>query len=68
MDSLGLSGDHEIRTVPDLLHAIDKARSNEDRLRISNRAHYLGLGHRVPGNWNLDGSLRGASSSDDDCG
>ncbi|MGH3546691.1 MAG: hypothetical protein ACRDQU_00895 [Pseudonocardiaceae bacterium] len=65
MDTMGLSGTHEIRTVPDLLHAIDKARGDEDRLRISNRAHYLGLGHKLPSNWNPDGSLRGEAPTDD---
>jgi hypothetical protein len=48
---------HEIRTVPDLMYAISRAKDDEDRLRIWNRAHYLGLGSRLPGNWMPDGSL-----------
>jgi hypothetical protein len=38
-------------------HAISRAKDDEDRLRIWNRAHYLGLGSRLPGNWMPDGSL-----------
>jgi len=55
---MGLSGTHEIRTVADLLYEVSRADSDEDRLRIFNRAEYLGLGHRVPREWNHDGSLR----------
>jgi hypothetical protein len=49
---------HEIRTVPDLLYAISRAEDDEDRLRISNRAHYLGLGSKIPSDWNADGTMR----------
>lgn len=49
---------HEIRTVPDLLYAISRAEDDEDRLRISNRAHYLGLGSKLPSDWNKDGTMK----------
>lgn len=58
MDTMGLSDTHDIRSLPDLLYAISRARSNEDRLRIFTRAEYLGLGYKVPREWNIDGSVR----------
>lgn len=54
---------HDIHTVPDLKHAINRADDNEDRLRIFNRAHYLGLGHYLPAEWNPDGTLREKAST-----
>jgi hypothetical protein len=53
---------HEIRTVSDLMFAISRAEDDEDRLRISNRARYLGLGSKLPSEWNPDGSIKGGES------
>ena len=46
-----------IRTVPDLMHAISTAETQEQRLAIYMRAAYLGWEHRLPRNWNPNGTL-----------
>lgn len=50
--------DQEIHTVPDLLYAISRASDQDQRRSIINRAQYLGLAHKVPNDWNPDGSLK----------
>jgi len=47
-----------IRTLSDLMYAISVARTQEQRLAIYMRAVYAGYGHRLPADWNPNGTLR----------
>jgi hypothetical protein len=46
-----------IRTVPDLMHAVSIARTQQERLAIYMRAEYLGLAHKLPRNWKPNGTM-----------
>lgn len=47
-----------IRTVGDLMYAVSRAQTQEDRLAIYMRAAYAGLAHRLPSDWNPNGTLK----------